>query len=171
MTAFTALSAIFIFRTILLPLLSPILSLFSPSTSDELQHLLNFKQSLEPSNPSLFTTWAPPNWVCNFTGIVCDSDGFVSEIILSQHNLSRFLPLHAICSLPSLKRLSLGSKGLYGSLADDLKNCSSLEQLDLGKNSFSGTSRLIFFDKINLPESQWQWIFREIFMEIAVILL
>ncbi|KAM1695260.1 hypothetical protein ACFXTI_029302 [Malus domestica] len=167
MTAFTALSAIFIF----VPSFSLFLSLFSPSTSDELQPLLNFKQSLETSNPSLFTTWAPPNWVCNFTGIVCDSDGFVSEIILSQHNLSGFLPLHAICSLPSLKRLSLGSNGLYESLTDDLKNCSSLEQLDLGKNTFSGTSKLVFFDKINPPESQWQWIFKEISMEIVVILL
>ncbi|XP_050148134.1 receptor-like protein kinase 7 [Malus sylvestris] len=124
--------------TILLPLLFLFLSLFSSSTSDELQPLLNLKQSLETSNPSLFTTWAPPNGVCNFTGIVCDSDGFVSEINLSQQNLSGFLPLHAICSLPSLKKLSLGSNGLHGSLTDDLKNCSSLEQLDLGKNSFTG---------------------------------
>ena len=134
MTAFIALSAIFI----IVPSFSLFLSLFSPSTSDDLQPLLNFKQSLETSNPSLFTTWTPPNWVCNFTGIVCDSDGFVSEIILSQHNLSGFLPLHAICSLPSLKMLSLGSNGLYGSLTDDLKNCSSLEQLDLGKHQFTG---------------------------------
>ncbi|KAB2634992.1 receptor-like protein kinase HAIKU2 [Pyrus ussuriensis x Pyrus communis] len=124
--------------TILLPLLFLFIALFSPSTSDELQPLLNLKQYLENSNPSLFTSWAPPNGVCNFSGIVCGSDGLVSQINLSQQNLSGFLPLHAICSLPSLKKLSLGSNGLYGSLTDDLKNCTSLEQLDLGKNSFTG---------------------------------
>ncbi|KAI5315000.1 hypothetical protein L3X38_044176 [Prunus dulcis] len=114
------------------------LCLLSPSTSNELEPLFKLKTALQGSNPTVFTSWTEATPICSFTGVVCNSNGLVSEINLSQQKLSGILPFDSICSLQSLKKLSLGWNGLHGSLTDDLKNCTSLKQLDLGNNSFTG---------------------------------
>jgi Leucine-rich repeat (LRR) protein len=113
-------------------------SLTSFSKSDELQPLLEFKSALQKSNPNVFSSWTPGNSTCSFTGIVCNSNGFVAEINLPQQNLSGVLPFDSICKLQALEKLSLGYNFLHGSISEDLKNCTSLQQLDLGWNSFSG---------------------------------
>ncbi|CAK9145013.1 unnamed protein product [Ilex paraguariensis] len=115
-----------------------ILFFICPCQSDELQTLLNLKSSLENSKTNIFDSWTPENSVCKFTGIVCDSNGIVKEINLSQENLSGTLPFDSICSLKSLEKLSLGSNFLNGSITDYLRNCKTLQYLDLGENSFSG---------------------------------
>lgn len=74
----------------------------------------------------------------SFHGIVCDSNGFVTEINLSAKNLSGILPFDSICSLKSLEKLSFGSNHLYGRVSDELRNCSRLRYLDLGQNFFAG---------------------------------
>nr|POF24298.1 receptor-like protein kinase haiku2 [Quercus suber] len=74
----------------------------------------------------------------HFTGIACNSNGLVREINLPKKNLHGILPFDAICSLQSLEKLSLASNFLYGTITDDLKNCTSLQHLDMGWNKFSG---------------------------------
>ncbi|XP_059452153.1 receptor-like protein kinase 7 isoform X1 [Corylus avellana] len=113
-------------------------SLTSFSKSDELQPLLEFKSALQKSNPNVFSSWTPGNSTCSFSGIVCNSNGFVTEINLPQQNLSGVLPFDSICKLQVLEKLSLGFNFLHGGISEDLKNCTSLQQLDLGMNSFSG---------------------------------
>ncbi|KAG6652711.1 receptor-like protein kinase 7 [Carya illinoinensis] len=115
-----------------------LLSLISFSKSDELQPLLEFKSALQKSNTNVFSSWTQGNSACNFTGIICNSDGLVTEINLSQQNLRGILPFDSICTLQSLEKLSLSSNFLYGTITQDLKNCTSLQHLDLGYNSFSG---------------------------------
>ncbi|KAF8410296.1 hypothetical protein HHK36_002822 [Tetracentron sinense] len=112
--------------------------LFSSSQSDELQLLLKFKEALQKSNTEVFSSWRPDNNICTFTGIVCNSNGSVSEIDLAKQHLAGVLPLDSICELQSLEKLSLGSNFLYGTISEDLKNCSRLQYLDLGSNSFTG---------------------------------
>lgn len=125
------------------PLLVLISLLFFDSVSlskqNELQQLLRLKNALtEKSNASVFKTWTQHNSVCQFTGIRCNSDGFVSEINLSSKQLSGTLPFDAICSLQYLEKIYLGSNFLQGRITDDLKNCRLLQYLDLGFNSFIG---------------------------------
>lgn len=115
-----------------------LLSLTSLSHSDELQSLLNFNSALNKSNSNAFDSWNQQNSICNFTGVVCGANQVVKEINLSQKNLSGTLPFDSICSLESLEKISLGSNFLYGSISDHLKNCTRLQYLDLGVNSFSG---------------------------------
>nr|POF08710.1 receptor-like protein kinase haiku2 [Quercus suber] len=83
-------------------------------------------------------SWTQANSLCNFTGIACNSNGLVREINLPKKNLHGILPFDAICSLQSLEKLSLASNFLYGTITDDLKNCTSLQHLDMGWNKFSG---------------------------------
>jgi Leucine-rich repeat (LRR) protein len=134
------MSANHFFRQELHPLLVFLFffNLTSFSKSDELQPLLEFKSALQKSNPNVFSSWTPGNSTCGFSGIVCNSNGYVTEINLPQQNLSGILPFDSICKLQALEKLSLGFNFLHGGISEDLKNCTSLQQLDLGCNSFSG---------------------------------
>ncbi|KAL5787918.1 hypothetical protein ACOSP7_004867 [Xanthoceras sorbifolium] len=122
----------------LMLLLLLFVGLFSPSKSDELHILLDLKSKLEKSNTSVFSSWTPGNSVCNFTGVVCNSDGLVKEINLPQQQLVGVLPFDSMCGLQSLERIDFGKNSLHGTLTEDLKNCTRLQVLDLGCNYFSG---------------------------------
>lgn len=113
--------------------------------NDEIQALMKIKASLTESNDQqnkVFSSWRndDDSPICkNFTGILCDSNGFVSEIDLSARDISGSVPFDAICSLKSLKKLSLGGNSLSGIISgEDLRGCTELQSLDLGLNSFSG---------------------------------
>ncbi|OAY45301.1 receptor-like protein kinase 7 [Manihot esculenta] len=112
--------------------------LLTPTKSDELQMLMNLKSALKNSKTDVFSSWTRENSVCNFTGIICNDNGLVKEINLPQQQLEGFLPFDSICSLQSLKKISLGSNSLHGGISEELKNCRSLQVLDLGGNLFSG---------------------------------
>ncbi|TXG52598.1 hypothetical protein EZV62_021767 [Acer yangbiense] len=114
-------------------------SIFSCIKSDDLQILLKLKTSLQESNPDVFSSWVSSGNMSNFMGITCNSDGFVKEIELSNQKLTGTLPLDSICQLQSLDKLSFGFNYLYGSVSEELNNCTKLQYLDLGNNFFSGS--------------------------------
>ncbi|XP_027338531.1 receptor-like protein kinase 7 [Abrus precatorius] len=114
------------------------LCLVTSSLSEELQSLMKLKSFLQSSNESVFSSWTEANSPCHFTGIVCNSNGFVSEINLAQKQLVGTLPFDSICKLQSLEKISLGSNNLHGSISEELVNCTNLKHLDLGVNSFNG---------------------------------
>lgn len=115
------------------------LRFFSGIYSDELEILLKLKSSLHDSNPDgVFSTWESTGAVCEFVGITCNSQGFVTDIELSRKKLSGFLPLDSICELRHLEKLSLGHNSLHGKITEDLRNCTRLKYLDLGNNVFNG---------------------------------
>lgn len=121
-----------------LRLLPVVVCLVSLAAADELQTVLSIKDSFKDSNTRVFDSWESNSNFCNFSGITCDSNGFVKEIELSNQNLSGSIPLISICSLTHLEKLSLGFNNLHGRVAEDLNNCSSLKYLDVGNNLFSG---------------------------------
>ncbi|KAF5790037.1 putative protein kinase RLK-Pelle-LRR-XI-1 family [Helianthus annuus] len=124
-----------LFSTLLLLIIQ---SSSSSSQSNERQLLLNFKSTIKTSNPKLFTTWNDQNPVCNFTGIICNSNSNVKELDLPNQQLVGTLSFDSLCSLNSLDTISLGSNLLYGSIITSVSNCTNLQHLDLGKNLFSG---------------------------------
>ncbi|KAK7302631.1 hypothetical protein RJT34_13523 [Clitoria ternatea] len=115
------------------------LCLVTFSHSDELQSLMEFKSSLQTSDSNVFSSWTQANSPCHFTGIVCNSNGFVSEINLAEKQLKGTLPFDSICELSSLEKISLELNLLHGSISDELRNCTNLRYLDLGGNFFSGS--------------------------------
>ncbi|WCJ35636.1 Leucine-rich receptor-like protein kinase family protein [Euphorbia peplus] len=115
-----------------------LLFLFSSIKSDELQILLTLKTSLHNSNTNVFNSWLPSISVCNFTGITCNSGNSVTEIDLSNRNLTGILPLDSVCNLQFLNKLSLGFNSLSGKIMTNLNSCTELKYLDLGNNHFSG---------------------------------
>ncbi|XP_031128448.1 receptor-like protein kinase 7 [Ipomoea triloba] len=108
------------------------------SRGDDFQLLMQFKSSLKDESSRVFDSWTTRNRLCNFTGIVCDSNRMVKEISLPQEELSGIVSFDSVCGLESLEKLDLGANFLYGRVTDHLRNCSRLEYLDLSNNSFSG---------------------------------
>ena len=72
----------------------------------------------------------------NFTGITCNSNGFVTEIELSNQNVTGVVPLDLKCQLQSLEKLSLGFNHFKGQIMAELQDCVKLRYLDLGNNLF-----------------------------------
>lgn len=107
--------------------------------SDDRSVLLNLKAVLQKSNSDVFSSWESNNSICNFTGITCDSNGFVAEIELSNQGLAGVVPFDSICKLQWLEKLSLGWNLLFGSVSKDLNKCVQLQYLDLGNNFFTGS--------------------------------
>ncbi|KAE9595043.1 hypothetical protein Lal_00041166 [Lupinus albus] len=114
------------------------LCLLTSTHSSEVQSLMKLKFSVQSSNENLFSSWTQANSPCNFTGIVCNTNGFVSEINLADKQLVGTLPFDSICTLQSLEKISLGSNFLHRSINEELRNCTNLKYLDLGGNSFYG---------------------------------
>ncbi|PRQ20837.1 putative protein kinase RLK-Pelle-LRR-XI-1 family [Rosa chinensis] len=138
--------------------------LSNAAAADELQILLKLKSSLQDSNSQLFATWdSTANSFCKFTGITCNDVGSVREIELSNQKLSGSLPLDSICQLPSLEKLAFGSNFLHGTITEDLRNCTKLKYLDLGKNLFAGSfpdiSSLSQLEHLHLNGSWFSGIF------------
>lgn len=120
-------------------------SYFHPIRPDELQILLNFKSQLSISKS--LDSWSSDVPPCNLTGIVCNSANSITEIDLTNRDLSGKLPFDSICNLPSLQKLAMGSNSFFGELTSDLTNCSQLQHLDLASNYLQGS--LPDFSKLN----------------------
>ncbi|CAL0309478.1 unnamed protein product [Lupinus luteus] len=114
------------------------LCLVTSCHSNEVQSLMKFKSFIQSSNGNVFSSWIQANSPCNFTGIVCNTNGFVSEINLAQKQLAGTLPFDSICALQSLEKISVESNFLQGSISEELRNCKNLKYLDLAGNSFTG---------------------------------
>ncbi|KAJ6671065.1 RECEPTOR-LIKE PROTEIN KINASE HAIKU2 [Salix viminalis] len=132
-----------------------LIMLVSPSKSDDqFQMLSKLKSAVQHSKTNVFATWTQENKVCSFTGIVCNKNGFVTEINLPQQQLQGVLPFDAICGLRSLEKISMGSNLLHGGITEDLKHCTSFAGpgFGLGDNSFDVTSsfpaELLKLDKL-----------------------
>ncbi|XP_014501465.1 receptor-like protein kinase HAIKU2 [Vigna radiata var. radiata] len=120
-------------------LLLSLFSLLTAQQQDQRQILLNLKSSLKSSNFSkLFDSWNDTISVCSFNGVTCNTLRSVTEINLSNQNLTGVLPFDSLCNLPSLQKLAFGYNGLYGNVSEDIRKCVTLRYLDLGNNLFSG---------------------------------
>ncbi|KAJ9566228.1 hypothetical protein OSB04_002194 [Centaurea solstitialis] len=112
----------------------------SSSQSDP-QHTILLKIKTDLGRAKVFTNWNTKNPVCNFIGIVCSGENSVKEINLSHQKLSGALDFDLICSSSlgsSLKKLSLRSNLLHGTISSHVSNCTNLNYLDLSDNHFSG---------------------------------
>ncbi|XP_028790248.1 leucine-rich repeat receptor-like protein kinase PXL1 [Neltuma alba] len=114
--------------------------------SDELSTLLSFKSSLvdpmkhlknwqPPTNLSRNGSWSPH---CNWTGVWCNSKGFVESLDLSNMNLSGRVSDH-IRALSSLSVFNVSCNNFASSLPKSLSNLTSLKSFDVSQNYFTGS--------------------------------
>ncbi|XP_023536141.1 receptor-like protein kinase HAIKU2 [Cucurbita pepo subsp. pepo] len=123
-------------------------------SDDERQILTKLISSLHNTHAAVFQNWGLQNPKCNFTGIACNSHGFVNEINLSKWGLTGVLPFDSVCQLPALEKLILRANSLHGEVTESLNNCVKLKHLDLSSNGFSGS----FPDIHSLPELEYLYL-------------
>ncbi|KAF2323904.1 hypothetical protein GH714_003878 [Hevea brasiliensis] len=76
---------------------------------------------------------------CNFTGVSCNSHGYVEKLDMSGWSIYGRFP-EGICSyLPELRVLRLGYNDLYGDFLYSITNCSLLEELNVSSLNLGGT--------------------------------
>ncbi|KAE8724762.1 Receptor-like protein kinase HAIKU2 [Hibiscus syriacus] len=140
-----------------------VIFLISRAKADEVEILLKFKSAVESSASNVFSSWKQGNSACNFSGVVCNSNGFVTEINLPQQRILGYVPFDSICELQSLEKIDVGNNSFHGKVSDDLKKCTRLQYLDLGVNNFSwevpDLSSLNGLKFLNLNNSGFSGIF------------
>ncbi|KAJ0053852.1 hypothetical protein Pint_01678 [Pistacia integerrima] len=91
--------------------------------------------------PSSLASWSLTNInnLCNWTSIVCDSAGTVSEINLSGENITGVLTEFNFTEFATLTRFDLSSNNIEGIIPSDIARLTELEYLNLFYNYFNGT--------------------------------
>lgn len=84
------------------------------------------------------TNWHTPESIRNWEGVSTNSAGFVTELSLSENNLSGTLP-PVLGDLAQLRRLVLTDNRLTGPIPPELGQLSQLTRLDLHRNRLNGT--------------------------------
>jgi len=75
---------------------------------------------------------------CSFTGVLCDSSGYVIVVDLTDKRLAGELPT-SLEKLVHLRQLKLVNNRIAGGIPEQLCKNQDLTQLELGSNHFSGT--------------------------------
>ena len=83
------------------------------------------------------TNWKTAVPLSTWRGVTTNSDGRVTQLYLSQNNLTGTIPTQ-LGNLTSLTRLDLSVNGLTGTIPTQLGNLTSLQTLSLWGNELSG---------------------------------
>ncbi|XP_006343427.2 probable LRR receptor-like serine/threonine-protein kinase At4g36180 [Solanum tuberosum] len=104
----------------------------------EIQALQSFKLSIHDPLGAL-TSWdsTSPSAPCDWRGIFCSNDSYVSEIRLPHLQLSGSLTTQ-ISDLRMLRKISLRSNFFNGTIPASISKCKLLDTVFLQYNSFSG---------------------------------
>jgi len=96
----------------------------------------------ESTNGTLWRT--KTNWLvagtseCNWYGVSCDAEGYVSRLSLSSNSLAGSIP-SSIGQLPYLDQLYMSGNALSGSIPSEIGMLQSLRYIDVQFNSLSGS--------------------------------
>ncbi|KAL3620581.1 hypothetical protein CASFOL_035493 [Castilleja foliolosa] len=110
------------------------------STSKAANALLTWKASLSPS--SSLKSWSPnniKNLCTSWAGISCHNGLYVSQLNLTNENLTGTLNKLDFTSFPELTTLNLNGNNLNGSIPARIGSLSKLTFLDLSNNLFENS--------------------------------
>lgn len=113
------------------------LKITSSSPTTQAEALIKWQNTLSPPPPPLNSqSLTNLSNLYNWTAIVCHTTGSISEINLSNANLSGTLTQFNFISFPTLTSLDLSSNNFCRSIPAAFGNLSKLNYLDLGHNNF-----------------------------------
>ncbi|GMH03227.1 hypothetical protein Nepgr_005066 [Nepenthes gracilis] len=78
------------------------------------------------------------NSYCNYTGISCNDQGYVTKINISGQSLLGYFPPDICSFLPELRVLDISRNKILGSFPDTITNCSLLEELRMSSLYLTG---------------------------------
>ncbi|KAG8632754.1 receptor protein-tyrosine kinase CEPR1 [Manihot esculenta] len=133
LTTFMAFQSIFLFLSII-SLTYPLHAI----TTNQSQFFNLVKTSLSGNALSEWDVTGGKSY-CNFTGVSCNSHGYVEKLDMAGWSINGRFP-EGICSyLPELRVLRLGYNNLYGDFFYSITNCSNLEELNMTSLNLGGT--------------------------------
>jgi hypothetical protein len=103
-------------------------------TSSALETLEIFYNATNISSSSSMNWFSPGIHYCNFTGVECDGDFFVTALVVPGLFLTGTVPPE-IGRLVHLKRLDLGRNNLFGILPTQLGRLAQLQHLEVNQNN------------------------------------
>ena len=106
-------------------------------TNNDRAILVDFYNSTNGPGWTNKTNWLQGDSPCNWFGVTCDGTGRVTQIGLSNNNLTGTLPA-SLGNLSQLTILGLLGNHIGGTIPASLGNLSNLKNLTLGSNNFSG---------------------------------
>ncbi|KAG8659338.1 probable LRR receptor-like serine/threonine-protein kinase At1g12460 [Manihot esculenta] len=108
------------------------------SPASEREILLQFKANITIDPYNSLATWVPSGNPCEYSGVFCNSLGFVERIVLWKTNLSGTLS-PALSGLRSLRILTLFGNRFSGNVPQEYAELSTLWKINLSSNALSGS--------------------------------
>ncbi|KAF2313178.1 hypothetical protein GH714_009625 [Hevea brasiliensis] len=108
----------------------------APATEGEI--LLQFKANITIDPYNSLATWVPNGNPCDYSGVFCNSLGFVERIVLWKTNLSGTLS-PSLSGLRSLRILTLFGNRFTGDIPQEYAELSTLWKINLSSNALSGS--------------------------------
>nr|XP_023917794.1 MDIS1-interacting receptor like kinase 2-like [Quercus suber] len=114
----------------------------NPRSKTEIEALLKWKEGLP--HQQILQSWvahinATASSPCQWSGILCNDEGSVTEINLAYTELRGTIENLNFSSFPNLLRLDLKVNNLTGTIPTNIGTLSKLQYLDLSTNSFNGS--------------------------------
>ncbi|CAN0841715.1 Probable LRR receptor-like serine/threonine-protein kinase At1g12460 [Linum grandiflorum] len=112
----------------------------SQRANDEKEILLQFKGNITRDPYNSLSTWIPTAGIspCEFSGVFCNSAGFVERIVLWNTSLSGVLS-PALSGLRSLRILTLYGNQFTGSIPNEYSELVTLWKINVSSNALSGS--------------------------------
>ncbi|XP_057974029.1 receptor protein-tyrosine kinase CEPR1 [Malania oleifera] len=107
------------------------------TTTNQSQFFTLMKKSLTGKPMSNWDATGEEGY-CNYTGISCNIQGYVTMIDISHWSLSGQFPADVCSYLPKLQVLRLSHNHIHGDFPNTIVNCSFLEELDMSYNHLTG---------------------------------
>ncbi|KAJ4712896.1 LRR receptor-like kinase family protein [Melia azedarach] len=155
------------------------ISIVSPATEKEI--LLQFKGNITDDPFNILSSWVSSANPCeNFSGVFCNSDGFVDKIVLWNTSLGGVLS-PALSGLKSLRVLTLFGNRFSGNIPLEYVQIQTLWKINVSSNALSGSIpefigdlpniRLLDFSRNGysgqIPSSLFKYCYRTKFVSLS----
>ncbi|GJP68221.1 hypothetical protein CLOP_g24952 [Closterium sp. NIES-67] len=114
---------------------------YAGASENDVRALLDVREAIKEANPSALESWSEFTDPCGggWEGkFLCDNDGHVTFMSLLQLNLQGPIPGVQLAALTSLNHIDLGSNSFTGTIPEQLLRLTSLLHLSLSYNKLSG---------------------------------
>ncbi|GAB4852445.1 Receptor protein-tyrosine kinase cepr1 [Ancistrocladus abbreviatus] len=110
----------------------------STASTDKQSHYFRLMKKSLSGNALLHWSTMGENSYCNYTGVACNKQGYVTKINISGWSVLGYFPPDICSYLPQLQVLDISRNKILGEFPDSITNCSLLGELSLSSLYLGG---------------------------------